>query len=109
MNCSRELIDGYIDGELDPFQRHELEQHLAGCRNCSEDFAQIQELQDAIRLSAPRYKAPAGLRQSVHDGLQRAASGGDRPRAQDALWRWTAVAACLCLAVSLFWNFSHLR
>lgn len=36
MNCKgviRQLSD-YIDGELDPVLKHELEQHLAQCRDC---------------------------------------------------------------------------
>jgi predicted anti-sigma-YlaC factor YlaD len=37
MNCqiSRELLDGYLDGELDLVNSLEIEAHLLECQECS--------------------------------------------------------------------------
>ncbi len=67
MNCSRELIEGYVDEELDFGMKAEVEEHLATCRDCSEAYSQIRERQAAIRSAAPYYAAPAHLEQSVRD------------------------------------------
>jgi anti-sigma factor RsiW len=53
MKCSRELIDGYMDEELDPGLHAAVSEHLVDCQRCSETYAQIVELQSAIRSSAP--------------------------------------------------------
>src|SRR5438876_12153761 len=36
MNCEqcKNLMDGYLDRELDPITNQEIEQHLRDCRNC---------------------------------------------------------------------------
>ena len=109
MNCSRELIEGYVDEELDPGRRAEVEEHLAGCRGCSETYSQIREQQAAIRSAAPYYHAPAGLEHSVRDRLRRAASEEAKAEGRSAPWRVLAMAASVLLVLSLAWNFSHLN
>ena len=38
MNCEEatKLMDGYLDGELDPITSQTIEQHLRGCRCCEQ-------------------------------------------------------------------------
>jgi anti-sigma factor RsiW len=109
MNCSRELITGLVDEELDPDMRAEVEEHLAGCRDCSEEFSQILERQAAIRSLAPYYNAPDHLQQSVRNALKRVASEKPKAEARNVPWRLLAMAASVLLACSLGWNFSQLR
>jgi anti-sigma factor RsiW len=109
MNCSRELIEGYVDEELDPGTTAEVEEHLANCRDCTEAHKQIRERQAAIRSLAPYYAAPAHLRQSVRDALRLAASEEAKVEGRRAPWRLLAIAASLFLALSLAWNLSHLH
>lgn len=109
MNCSRELLEGFVDEELDPGRKAEVEEHLAACRNCSEEYSRIREQQTAIRSLAPYYDAPADLQQSVRQALLKAASAKPVVEAGNFPWRVLAIAASVFLACSLTWNFSQLR
>ena len=53
MNCSRDLIEGYMDQELDPGLMASVEEHLLGCRFCSEAYSQLRAQQANIRSAAP--------------------------------------------------------
>ncbi len=109
MNCSRELITGFVDEELDPDMKAEVEEHLAGCRGCSEEYSQILERQATIRSLAPYYNAPDHLRQSVRNALKREAFEKPKAEVRNVPWRMFAIAASVLLACSLGWNISQLR
>jgi anti-sigma factor RsiW len=108
MICSRELIEGLVDGELDPAMKAEVEEHLAGCRDCSKALAQIRERQAAIRSSAPYYNAPVTLEQSIRDALRRASFGESKMEGRNVPWRLLAMAASVLLVCSLGWNITQL-
>jgi predicted anti-sigma-YlaC factor YlaD len=40
MNCEEatKLMDGYLDGELDPITSQTIVQELRGCRNCEQAY-----------------------------------------------------------------------
>ena len=105
MNCSRELVEAYLDGELDPGMKAALEEHLASCPNCTAICNHMRERQAAIRSSAPYYQAPAGLAQSIRDALEKESNLPQR----NMPWRSIAIAASVLLALSLGWNFAHFR
>lgn len=114
MNCSEELLESYLDEELDAARRADVEQHLAGCTACSEVYARLRRQKDAIKAAAPYYDAPPGLRESIRGALRRDA-GTARPRTQEVpppvrqtSWRWLAVAASLLLVASVAWNLVQL-
>jgi anti-sigma factor RsiW len=109
MNCSRELLEGYLDEELDLGVRTEVEEHLAICRNCSDVYARILERQSNIRSLAREYEAPEELRRTVHTALIRAAADEDKSKRPSASWQWMAIAASVLLAFSLAWNIGQLR
>ncbi|HEY3839720.1 MAG TPA: anti-sigma factor [Bryobacteraceae bacterium] len=113
MNCSRQLIEGYIDEELDLESNAEVQEHIAGCQDCSAAYAKLREQQAAIRSSAPYYNAPAGLQDSIRAALHKAAIDDAKADAgsgrSDSNWRLLAIAASVLLAVSLAWNIAHLR
>jgi len=108
MKCSRELIDGYMDEELDPGLHAAVSEHLVDCQRCSETYAQIVELQSAIRSSAPYYTPPPALRESVRQALQESVAEGKEAQPSNVPWRWMAIAASFLLAASLTWNINHL-
>src|SRR5437867_8257540 len=68
MNCEqcKNLMDGYLDRELDPITNQEIEQHLRDCRNCEQAYKAHGSLMRAIGDGAPYYKASATLRERVH-------------------------------------------
>ena len=108
MKCSPELLEGYLDQELEPGLQAEVEEHLAGCAECSAAYDRLRAMQSRIRSQAPRYEAPPGLQKLVRQAVERAAAEERSPR-RELPWRMLAIAASLLLAVSLGWNFNQLR
>lgn len=51
MDCDDALveIESYLDGELDPHLRLEVEGHLAGCSHCFERGEFRKKLRDLVR------------------------------------------------------------
>src|SRR5213079_1293668 len=72
MNCEEaiKLMDGYLDGELDPLTSQTIEQHLRDCRNCEQAYETHGALVRAIGSAAPYYKAPAELRERIQSSLR---------------------------------------
>lgn len=71
MNCTRltQVLDGYLDGELDRATGEEIEQHLAHCPACTDARRKREALRKAIGEQAPRFSAPASLKQTVQRSL----------------------------------------
>ena len=69
MTCEEaiKLMDGYLDGELDPMTSQKIEQHLRACRKCEQAYEAHTALAHAISRGAPYYKAPAELRERLYD------------------------------------------
>ena len=109
MNCSRELIEAYMDEELDAGLKAEVEGHLSTCQDCSEALARLREQKAGIKLAAPYYTAPVPVERAVREALRRAAADEAGARRPDANWRWLAIAASVLLAISLAWNVSRPR
>jgi negative regulator of sigma E activity len=97
-----DLFD-YVEGELSPDRRAELEVHLAGCATCAEQVALVQAGKDALRDSQLLHLPPA-RREAISTSLpiQRRAPGRSpalSPRRLLALL--TPVAAVAALVVVL--------
>src|SRR6266404_6521055 len=118
MNCDEatKLMDGYLDGELDPLTSQKIEQHLRDCHKCEQAYEAHTALSHAISRGAPYYKAPNELRQRVHSSLLDTLGAKDmrsaarenqllvkRPRAErrfvvsEMPWNWLALAAAIIL------------
>src|SRR6266496_4241285 len=119
MNCEEatKLMDGYLDGELDPLTSQTIEQHLRDCRKCEQAYEAHTALAYAISRGAPYYKAPAELRQRVQSSLRDAVGvrasrsaarenhasltsrwARRRPVLPETSWNWLALAAAIILA-----------
>ena len=126
MNCEEaiELMDGYLDGELDPITSQKIEQHLRDCRKCELAYEAHTALAHAISRGAPYHKAPAELRQRVQSSLRdavgvRASRSAARenhplltsPRTARRLvlpeisWNWLVLAAAIILAAIIASSF----
>jgi hypothetical protein len=96
----RERLAAWLDGELDPGERAQVEAHLAACSECAALLAEMEALDEVVR-SAP-VEAPSGyfdrlpgrVRGRIESDAGRPAPVGGRVPA----WTW-AVAAALLLAV----------
>ena len=104
MNCSSDLIEAYMDGELDPASKAAVEEHLSTCQACLDAHARFRKQSASIRAAAPYYPAPPQLQQSVREGLRKAAANERPASVSNMPWRWVAIAASVLLAVSISWN-----
>jgi mycothiol system anti-sigma-R factor len=125
MNCEQatDLMDGYLDGELDPITSQAIEQHLRDCRNCEQAYKAHTALSHAISRGAPYYKAPTGLRERIQSSLReeiaeqlaravapdaRPQSATKQPEPRSILfgtsWNWLALAAAIVFAAIIAWN-----
>ena len=109
MKCSsaRELIDAYLDDELDPNRRAGVEEHLDACPECAGVRDQLQALRQDLRTLAPRYTPSTDLRERVLRDLRQAAGTESRKPAMP--WKGLAIAASMLLAVSLAWDVALVR
>jgi len=119
MNCEEatKLMDGYLDGELDPITSQTIEQHLRECPKCDQAYKVHGSLIHAIGNATPYYKAPAELRERIQSSLRdeiaelpRRNVARDteplfprrqpRPRAilWETSWNWLALAAAIIFA-----------
>ena len=125
MNCAQalKLMDGYLDGELDPITNQAIEQHLRECHNCDQAYKTHGSLIGAIGNATPYYKAPAGLRERIQSSLrEEMAERPTRNLAADAQplfsrkqppsrtilwetsWNWLALAAAVIFAAIIALN-----
>lgn len=98
MNCqeTRQIIGAYADGELDAAGNLELERHLQSCPSCSKLHEEQRAWMEVIALRAPRFAAPAALRDQIMTRL-RAETGERREilfsqRYGSAIWAIAALA-----------------
>jgi len=72
MNCeeAKKLMDGYLDGELDPITSQTIEQHLRECHKCDQAYKAHGSLIRAIGNATPYFKAPAALRGRIQSSLR---------------------------------------
>ena len=108
MTCSHELLQAWLDEELDAAQAGAVEQHVAKCAECAGEMAQLRRQRAEIRAAAPYYNAPGGQRDAVTAAL-RGRAERERRAAGGWAWRWVAVAACVLLAASATWNVARWR
>jgi len=127
MNCEEatKLMDGYLDGELDPITSQTIEHHLRECPKCDQAYKMHGSLNRAIGNATPYYKAPAELREQIQSSLrkeitERSKGNGripvdsrpliakKRPESPSILfgtsWNWLALAAAIVFAAVIAWN-----
>jgi anti-sigma factor RsiW len=109
VNCSQQLLEAYLDEELDAGRQAAVGQHLAACGDCSRAFARLRQQKADIKAAAPYYSTPPRLGQAVRNALECAAAQEAKPPVREERWRWLAIAASLLLIPSLSWNLLHLR
>jgi mycothiol system anti-sigma-R factor len=114
MNCEEaiNLMDGYLDGELDPITNQEIERHLRDCPGCEQVYEAQRAVVRAIGSAAPYYKAPVELRQRIQSSLRNeigAKTTRNGTRGSQVLrtpkrsilpeipWNWLALAAAIIL------------
>jgi anti-sigma factor RsiW len=105
MNCqeTRQLLDAYVDGELDLVRSLDLERHLESCDECPTVAAQLEEVRSTVQSYSPYFFAPPGLEKRIRTQLRLAAAGQTQIASRKSFltWRLAAVAASV-VGLTLF-------
>jgi anti-sigma factor RsiW len=109
MNCeeARQLLDAYVDGELELTHQLAIETHLAECVSCKETAERIANCSLLVRINMPVYKAPPELKSKVRATLRKE----DKPN-----FKWLTehghqlayAAALIALSCALAWTWLSL-
>src|SRR5437764_5891838 len=100
----RSLADAYLDGELPPASRAEVETHLAGCADCRAEVEARRAFIQRLKADASYFEAPPDLARRLAQSLAAGPTGAVRhapPRRREGVWRPTALAASFLLAMLL--------
>jgi anti-sigma factor RsiW len=98
VNCqnTRDLLNGYADGELDIVNHLAIEEHLSTCPACSRIYEDQKTLKAAMADASLYFNAPPDLRDRIRQAVGR--SETDSPRAA-GIWIWRLVPAVAAFAV----------
>ena len=102
MSCARlnQVLDAWMDGELDADTSAELERHVRVCATCSSLQAERAALTQTLRGVMPYHRAPPALKARVRHTLTKRALR--RWDLRGPSWRQAgAVAACMALISAL--------
>jgi len=72
----KDLMMGYVDGELDDEQRRRFEQHLSGCPECAgelEEFKRLKAITDEVTLVEPEDRIWQDYWGSIYNRIERGA------------------------------------
>jgi anti-sigma factor RsiW len=104
MTCreTKNLLNAYVDGELDSAGSLGVEKHVQGCASCLTDAENLHALASAIENGGLRFMAPQRLKTNVQAALREA---NPAPTRSIFNWRWgsAVAAAVLIVVVSMQW------
>ena len=63
------LLQALIDGELDAGHARDVENHVAGCPQCTAMLRDYRQMSQAIAAAGAQYKAPLELRKRIENAL----------------------------------------
>ena len=104
MDCQvvQEILQFYVDGELDEHDRGEVETHLSECAACRAQADHDRRFRAAIRARVPLEPAPASLRRQIEGTLS------ERPVtrrfSRTLIWGSVPAAAALGLLITFTWT-----
>ena len=108
MNCNRtqQMLDAWIDRELDGEMVAALSAHVAACPACAALRRDRESARHLVRELAPRYTAPPHLRQEVLRKLRGATEAPPPERVVSLRRAWAmALAGAMAGAVAMFAGF----
>ena len=103
MTCreTKNLLNAYVDGELDSAGSLSVESHVQGCASCLTDVESLRAMASAIENGALRFKAPQHLKKNVQAAIRAANPGARRSLFG---WRWASTFASAVLIIGLTWT-----
>lgn len=72
VNCkrARELIEPFLDGELDLHQAGEIRRHLEACEECNIVRRNLLTLSSSLKENSLYHRAPGGLQKRIQLSLR---------------------------------------
>ena len=103
MSCrkTRDLIHGYVDGELDLVKSLEIEEHMKACDDCAGNYQAIRTLRSTMSDTALRFEPPANFEVRLRSALRREGEPNARPRI--VRWRWIVAGVSLIVVLTVTW------
>jgi anti-sigma factor RsiW len=98
----REILDPYVDRELDLISVRKIEQHLRSCDDCRGMEQQLRALREALAAAAPAYSVPSHLRRNIRAALRREARTTESVFSPWLVFATGAVCAALLLGFVFF-------
>lgn len=94
MSCARarQLLDAWIDDELDPATRAEIGAHIDQCPGCAASRDERRALREAIRAAAPREAVPPAFAERLRQRLAEEHRVLDRKRHGPSWWQALGLA-----------------
>jgi anti-sigma factor RsiW len=92
----RDLVQAYLDRELDLAKSLEMEQHFRNCATCSEAYEEGRRLRTTLKTGEFYFSAPPDLHERIRDVVRDEARGSTRPRS----FRWRAMVFGLPAAIA---------
>ena len=107
MNCQnvRELLNGYVDGELDLVNHLDIERHLKTCPACAAECENYLSISSAMSDGDLYFRAPDGLRDRIAIALQPGAEAVEMTTSRSSIWRLIPVFATVAVAIILIFVF----
>ena len=101
MSCTepKDLVDAYLDRELDLAKSLDIEAHLKECTVCSEAYEEGRRLRTILSDGELYFRAPAELRSGIRKSLRH--NTKTNPRRRSFTWRAMAFGAPLALAATV--------
>ena len=90
----------YLDGEIEPEKRSEIERHLAGCENCRKEyqaFVKLKQETDKMRLADLSDELWKGYWKGVYRRMERGAG-----------WIFLSIGAVILLSFGAYQFFKQL-
>jgi anti-sigma factor RsiW len=98
---THELINGYLDGEVDLVKSIEIEEHLGNCEACTQNYKQLRGLRSALNGGDLRFEPSDDFEKRLRSVLRRESKPD--PRSTILRWRWVLAGMSLVATVMIIW------
>ena len=99
MNCQtiQNLLNGYVDGELDLINHLQIEEHLKECSSCMQNHENLLKLKSTLNDNALYFNASSNLQKRIQTALHK--TNEESPINKFWQWRWLTIAAPVALTL----------
>lgn len=104
MNCAevKQMLNAYLDKELDVIETQRMAEHLAACAGCSTEYHALLQVADKIQSAKPRYETPVYLQQRLDKRLRASENQTRDGFFLPAIWVYSLLS--LIIGVVIGWS-----